>query len=392
MIAGLPKIRPFLLQPPFRGRFDDGLSSVTPAVREVRMFRPAAGRPAPPVSNRLKVRTDMKRSSLAISVSAVIFAMAALPAQAAKPSDPATGLPYGNGFPSGSHFNLNLLGKNDTFACPAPEYDELGNQVFGKVIFFPRVQGNDPISVLMESGTKGPKGATGTTSLEVTDWCTESFPDYGQNTGDGAVLRLPANAAGYAVYGRLTGKPPKEGETTVSITPDLVYVSDEAGNDLVLLGIVDSDGIATFSMTGATLNRTDSTTSGKGVRKATNLTGLFEWSGEACYVQADVTNYCYDEGGNYICSTQDLCCADVDPADGIYEACGLLADVGVDDGSGVLSCPSDPTVEPYLPLAVSSECRSYENEWVFNIGDFVGYLWDLDSTGAYVVQIRFYPL
>ena len=334
----------------------------------------------------------MKKSLLAMSASALILAMGALPAQGAKPSDPETGLPFGNGFPSGPHFNLNLLGKSDNFYCPAPEYDDLNNQIFGNVIFFPREQRNDAITVLMESGTKGPKGATGTTELQVTDWCTESFPDYGQNTGDGAALRLPANAAGYAVYGRLTGKPPREGETTVSFAPDLVYVSDEAGNDLVLLGLVDSGGIATFSQTGATLNRTDSTTSGKGVNKATNLTGLFEWSGEACYVQADVTNYCYDSAGNYICTTQELCCVDEDPADGVYESCGLLSDVGIDNGTGILACPSDPTVDPYLPIAVSSECRSYENEWVFNIGDFVGYLWDLDSTGAYVVQIRFYPL
>jgi hypothetical protein len=29
---------------------------------------------------------------------------------------------------------------------------------------------------------------------------------------------------------------------------------------------------------------------------------------------------------------------------------------------------------------------------VFNIGDFVGYFWTLNATGAYVVQVRFYPL
>jgi hypothetical protein len=34
----------------------------------------------------------------------------------------------------------------------------------------------------------------------------------------------------------------------------------------------------------------------------------------------------------------------------------------------------------------------YTDEWVFNIADFVGYLWDLDTTGAYTVQVRFYPI
>lgn len=331
---------------------------------------------------------------LAILASSALLAAAG--ANAAKPVD-STGVPFGNGFPSGPHFNLNMSAKQDHFTCPEPSFDELGDQEFGKVIFIPRVQGEDPITILMESGTKGPKGAPDTDTLEVTDWCTESFPDYGQASGDGAVLRLPYNANGYAVYGTLGGKPLKDGEPSVSISPDLYYVEDEAGNDLILLGLVDSSGTATFSSDGTILYRTDpsGSTKGKGSRKATNLTGLFEYTGEICYVQTDPSAYCYDDLGNYTCTTQELCCADED-ADGVYEACGLLADVGVlvDDGMGgmTLACPSDPTVDPYLPLGVSAACQSYENEFVFNIADFVGYLWNIDSTGAYLVRIRFYPI
>ena len=322
--------------------------------------------------------------------------IAAVEAHAAKPVD-SSGLPFGNGFPSGAHFNLNLSAKADHFTCPEPSFDELGNQEFGKVIFFPRVQGEDPITVLMESGTKGPKGAPDTETLEVTDWCTESFPDFGQASGDSAVLRLPYNANGYAVYGTLGGKPLEDGEPTVSISPDLFYVEDEAGNDLVLLGLVDSSGTATFGSDGTILYRTDpgGSTKGKGVRKATDLTGLFEYSGEICYVQSDPSAYCYDESGSYTCTTRDLCCVD-DNSDGVYEACDLLANVAVlvDDGMGgtLLACPSDPTVDPYLPIAVSAACQSYENEFVFNIADFVGYLWNIDSTGAYLIRIRFYPI
>jgi hypothetical protein len=51
---------------------------------------------------------------------------------------------------------------------------------------------------------------------------------------------------------------------------------------------------------------------------------------------------------------------------------------------------ADPNGYPYD--GIIAECRTYENEWVFNIADFVGYLWDIDSTGAYVIQVRFYPL
>jgi hypothetical protein len=330
---------------------------------------------------------------------ACLIAGLSFSAIAAKPVDD-NGVPFGNGFPSGPHYNLNLLGKKSDFNCPMPDYDESGNQVYGNVIFLPREQGNDPITVLMESGSKGPKGAQDTSKLAVTDWCTESFPDFGQNKGDGAVLRLPKHDAGYAVYARITGKPSKDdGGPSVQIVPDLVYVEDEAGNDLILLGLVDRNGTATFASTCETLTRYDTSTSGKGAQKATNLTGLFEWSCEVCYLQEDVDSYCLDGAGNNICTNLDLCCVDMD-SDGLYERCDALADVGefVDDGSGttILQCPTTWTDSvtglTYPYVTDSAQCRSYDNEWVFNIGDFVGYLWDLDTTGAYNIQVRFYPL
>ena len=335
-------------------------------------------------------RKSLREPMLAVLASSVLLTAAG--AHAAKPADSA-GLPFGNGFPSGAHFNLNLIAKQDHFTCPEAAFDDLGSQEFGKVIFFPRVQDEDLITILMESGTKGPKGAPDTETLEVTDWCTESFPDFGQTSGDGAVLRLPYSANGYAVYGTLGGKPGDDGEPTVTISPDLYYVEDESGNDLILLGLVDSSGTATFGSDGTILYRTASSdsTKGKGARKATNLTGLFEYTGEICYVQTDLSDYCYDEVGNYTCATRELCCADAD-SDGVYEGCGLLSDVGVDDGLGGTVCPSDPLVDPYLPLSVSAACQSYDNEFVFNIADFVGYLWDVDSTGAYLVRVRFYPV
>lgn len=306
----------------------------------------------------------------------------------AKPVD-SNGIPFGNGAPHGYHFNLILLGKQSHFACPAPEFDESGNQAYGNVIFMPREQGNDPITILMESGAKGPKGNTGASVLEVIDWCTESFPDYGQNQGDQAVLSLP-KADAYAVYARILGKPKKDGQPSVHVAPDLAYVEDESGTDLVLLGLVDRSGTATFASDGETIYRTstDPAKKGKGAQKFTNLSALFEWTGEVCYVQEDVSEFCFDDLGNYICSELDLCCEDID-LDGVYDSCSLLTDVGilVADGMGglVLECPlgTDP---------VSAQCRTYDNEWVFNIADFVGYLWHLDSTGAYNIQVRFYPV
>ena len=60
---------------------------------------------------------------------------------------------------------------------------------------------------------------------------------------------------GYAVCASITEKPDKYGEPTATIAPDLSYVEDEAGNDPILLGLVDRSGTATFSSDGIILNR-----------------------------------------------------------------------------------------------------------------------------------------
>jgi len=337
----------------------------------------------------------MRRTIISVPVCLALLAFA-FDATAGKPVNE-NGVPFGNGFPSGKHFNLNIIAKKDNFTCPVPKYDPCtGQQTYGNVIFIPREQGNDPITVLMESGKKGPKGAQGISVLQVTDWCTETFPDAGNGKGDCAIIRLPANDKGYAVYARLTGKPGEYGEPNVSIAPDLVYVEDEAGNDLILLGLVDRQGVSTFKSDGVTLYRTTTETPtkgkpGKGVQKASNITGLFQWTGEVCYIQDDSWLYCEDEFGWNICTELGLCCVDIE-GDGVYEHCELLTDVGVlsEDGT-TLTCPAaDADSYPYQP--VTAECRSYENEWVFNIADFVGYLWDIDNNGAYVIKVRFYPL
>jgi hypothetical protein len=323
-------------------------------------------------------------ATLALSVA---LAASAFPAVGAKPVDQ-DGVPFGNGAPSGPHFNLVLLGKQAHFVCPPPELDELGNPVYGNVIFIPREQGDDPITILMESGSKGPKGSPETATLEVTDWCTESFPDDGTpgdvTLGDGAILRLPA-ASAYAVYARILGKPGAEGEPTVTAVPGLSYVADETGNDLLLLGLVDRGGISKFGSDSETLYRTSTTSAGKGAKQFSNMTALFEWTGEVCYVQSDTEQYCGDESSNDVCAALELCCTDAD-ADSVYESCSELSEVGETDTDGItLICPLD--TDP-----VTAACRSYDNDWVFNISDFVGYLWALDSTGAYNIQVRFYPV
>jgi hypothetical protein len=166
-----------------------------------------------------------------------------------------------------------------------------------------------------------------------------------------------------------------------------------ACSDLLLLGLVSADGV--FQMSGEWLKRTSDARKGKGTQKATNLTGMFEWTGDVCYVQGDWDLYCLDETGFNTCTELPLCCVDAEPVeapDGVYERCDLLSDVGIDtDLDGNYDCPAtDADGAAYISLV--AQCKGYDNEWVFNIGDFVDVLWNIDTTGAYVVKLRFYPL
>ena len=176
-------------------------------------------------------------------------------ANAGKPQQGGDGPFLGNGFPSGPHFNLLIHGKKLDFNCPAPKFEitvendaqhTVGDivsgscpagdtcvEVFGNVINVPRT-GNE-VQILVSSGRKGPKGKPAITDLQVTDWCTEPFDN------DAAVFLLPKNAEGYAVYGRVLGKP--QDDPTFEFTDrDLFLVEDDGGNDLLLLGLVDETG------------------------------------------------------------------------------------------------------------------------------------------------------
>lgn len=253
-----------------------------------------------------------------------------------------------NGFPSGEHYNLNIHGKNADFSCPQQQYDELtGAPIYGNSVFIPET-GQD-IQLLMQSGsTKGQKAAA-ITSFQAIDPCTAAFD------GSPAVIQLPPNDKGYKVYARALASPTDQ--PFMEIMPNLVMVQDEFGNDLMYLGLVTSNG---FDTPYQTLTRQ------KGQSKALDITGMFNWSGSVCYLTQD---YCLGTE----CAATILCCTDAD-SDGVFENCAPMLD----------SCPAG-TVQ------TQAYCRDYTSEWVFNIGDFVQYLWEISNTGSKLVQVRFYP-
>lgn len=333
----------------------------------------------------------------------------------------------GNGFPSGPHFNLNIIFKKSQFTCPDQEYlcpdgtrvtdcslcsDTAGpcTPIYGGVIFAPQEPGNDPVTILMESGKKGPKGNPTATSLEVTDPCTQTID------GNTAKFRLPANDKGYAVYATVRGDPKQNPQFDLT-NPRLHYVTDENGNELLWLGFVTT---VAYGPDGQVLSRYDSGRKGRKGQDGTDITAFFMWTGSVCYF--DATDYC--SGGD--CTTVEYCCLDVD-GNLDYENCAFLSNVGVDPGSGVLECPTDirnwccidtdsdslydycepvsDTVCPQdydlqtgaLSNPVEASCKTYgEPTWIFNIADFVGFLFDVESdktnTGSVVLKLRFYPL
>jgi hypothetical protein len=165
---------------------------------------------------------------------------------------------------------------------------------------------------------------------------------------------LPPNAAGYRVYARALAKPTSNPEMT--ILPSLVSAVDELGNDLMYLGLVTDRGFVRSD--GITVTRT------KGKSIATNVTGLFLWSGDVCYFTAPDGTY-----------TETLKCLVDSDLDGIYDG----------------SVPPVDGVCPAGSVPFTTFCKTYEEEWVFNIADFVEYLWSVDNSGSKLVQIRFYP-
>ena len=141
------------------------------------------------------------------------------------------------------------------------------------------------------------------------------------------------------------------------IAPALISAEDEFGNDLVYLGLVTSTG---FQTPYASFSRK------KGQSTAQDITGLFEWSGSVCYFNS---TYCTSG-----CTMTSLCCTPGATA-GTYTGCVPKTDL----------CAAG-TVE------VTSYCTTYTDTWVFNISDFVTYLWDMENGGVKNLQVRFYPV
>jgi hypothetical protein len=345
-----------------------------------------------------KLRTTEKRRVQKMKKETFILLMTGVYVFLAAPSASAQVNP--NGFPSGEHFNLNIISKKTDYHCSLAE-DEYGNPVYGNVIFVP--EGED-VQIKMQSGKiKGNKLSDLGDTLQVIDPCAGFL--YDTTDDSAAILQLPPHNAGYSVFARMVGTP----SGNMEIEPGLDYVMDDEGNYLWWYAGEVGQG---FSCKDQTIDPHQKGSQGKGntgKSTAVDITCLFEWSGEVCYLDPDLSgqSYCGEcigwdalNPGECIeyadCEQRNLCCEECcDTGD---DACCGMA--GTCDGLCVDSeltyydhCEIPTSLEPVIceigdPVEVS--CKVYETPvWVFNIADFVQYFWDAVQNGK-VLQVRFY--
>ena len=262
---------------------------------------------------------------------------------------------------SGEHHTLNIHGKKSDFnkqdctAEPDPITGEYGNN-----IFMPSNSGETSNQILIVSGKGRGSKKDLISAYGVRDACTNKFD------GDAAEVILPPNDKGYFVVARVLGKPTDDPSLTLQ-EGELKFVEDENGNDLLVLGLVTETGWETPTKT---LTRT------KGKVTAVDMTGLFLWSGSVCYF--DTTNYCPEAGS---CTDNQFCCIDND-SDGYYDDCYEATEVEIYNSI----CDGEYDL-------MTLGCQEYLDTWVFNIGDFVGAMWEMYADGNFkLANIRFYPV
>ena len=115
----------------------------------------------------------------------------------------------------------------------------------------------------------------------------------------------------------------------------------------------------------------------KGHSVATDISPLFEFTGAVCYF--DPTGYC----NPLDCPASQLCCGQVNIG---TELEPILVYRNCVPKDPELGC-SGTTVE------ATAYCQDYSEDpqWIFNVGDLLGYLWSMDNNGLKLLQVRFYP-
>jgi hypothetical protein len=317
----------------------------------------------------------MKKVLFIILAVVLVLALptAALADKPSKPPHSGEGnqfIPRPNGFPAGPHYNLNIHGKKDGFACNDTPG---GGSVF--------VDEYGPATIQYVSNKKG-----SLTELMVLDPCAV---DNGI-----AKVQLPYEADGYYVFGRILGKPDnssnKGDASSIILYPNVVVQAcDDTGVDpgfgnwtscpgdpLLALGFIVHDQV--YVAENETYLRFEpGVTKGKGKSRATDITALFTYVGWVVHPDLDISPP-YGE------ITQD----DV-PVDA-YNTIPETQPYDLDGNSFIdveewLTYQADqtPPMAWYFGMG--------DGMWIFNIADLVVTEQGLVNDGTKLLQIRLYP-
>jgi len=280
-------------------------------------------------------------------------------------------LSIGNGYPVGPHFNLNIHGmsKKDptTFSCQSSD---------GGGSVFIAEYGSSTIEYVWN------KKATSVTELTVLDPCGEVFD------GSPARVQIPYEAEGYYLFARLRGKPQNgrqtpsgSGPSHVVVTPYPVlkvcndaedpdfpsYTDCPDGSDttLMVLGMVTTQGVYTITQEG--FHRFDgvqeSKGKGNGNAKATNLTGMLEWTGYICQGTLDTNG------------------------DGVLNEEDVPADYG--DANGVIDSNE---FSSWLQTQLDSGMCELKTAWIWDLAELVVQTQEYDNDGGKLLKLRWYPV
>lgn len=298
---------------------------------------------------------------------------------AAKPQKNGAGkdvIAISNGYPSGEHQNLNIHGKKlDWNGDCTPG---------GKSINVPQYTKDLPDQTIQIVSNKKSSQA----ELKAIDPCSELYDN------DPAKVQLPyVDELGYYVFARSTAKPTNnDGEPSkIMITPngvleacnqnaendpendfgDLTSCYDTNGNlvETIVLGLVTNNGV--YKVADKEFVRYDDSTKGKGVKKAVDITGLFEWTGAVCNDTLDVND------------DREITWADFAASEAAFDTMYGIVDDGVVTTEELIA---------YLMANQAADCEFFEEEWVFNVADLVVQSSKIDNDGTKLWKVRFYPV
>jgi hypothetical protein len=278
-----------------------------------------------------------------------------------------------NGYPSGPHYNLNIHGKDTaTFSC---NLSDAGSSVF-----------------ISEYGTSTIEYVSNKrafiTELTVLDACAEAFD------GNPVRVQLPYETEGYYVFARLRGKPQNSHQTPGDPShvilipnpvlkvcndqgdPDFPYYTEcpDPDGSLLTLGLVTTEGVYKTESTGFyrfdATNESKGKGKGKGNGKATDITGLFQWTGYVCNASLDTSG---PEG----------------VPDGVIDG----YDVPLSYDSNTDGTISQDELNAWLEDQEEAGFCTFRNEaYIWDIADLVVQSQEVDNDGAKLLKIRWYPV